>query len=251
MGARAERRQHARIGSAAGLREDSRPHLSILNSKDRIPAVAKHGKFLYNFWRDEKNVRGLWRRTTLDEYRKPEPKWETVIDLDQLGAAEKENWVWKFARIIEVTHDRALVSLSRGGADATVVREFDLKQKAFVTNGFYLPEAKSRVDYRDRDTLFVGTDFGPGSLTKSGYPRIIKEWKRGTPLSARAQRSKARWMTYPSLPLASWTTAALMSLSTAARRFSPRRSSCVAAANGCASTNRRMSKYPRSAIRFC
>ncbi len=157
--------------------------LSILNSKERIPAVTKHGKFLYNFWRDEKNVRGLWRRTTLEEYKKPHPKWETVLDLDQLAAAEKENWVWKFANVIEVTHDRALVSLSRGGADATVVREFDLKKKSFVTNGFYLSEAKNRVDYKDRDTVFVGTDFGPGSVTKSGYPRIIKEWKRGTPLS--------------------------------------------------------------------
>ena len=157
--------------------------LSILNSKERIPTISKHGRFLYNFWSDEKNVRGLWRRTTLDEYKKAQPQWETVLDLDQLGGSEKENWVWKFANIIEVTHDRALVSLSRGGADATVVREFDLKKKSFITNGFYLPEAKSRVDYRDRDTMFVGTDFGPGSLTKSGYPRIIKEWKRGTPLS--------------------------------------------------------------------
>jgi prolyl oligopeptidase len=157
--------------------------LSILNSKERIPNVTKHGKFLYNFWRDEKNVRGLWRRTTLDEYKKSNPNWETVIDLDQLGATEKENWVWKSANVIEVTYDRALVSLSRGGADATVVREFDLKTKSFITNGFYLPEAKSRVDYRDRDTLFVGTDFGSGSLTESGYPRIVKEWKRGTPLS--------------------------------------------------------------------
>ena len=158
--------------------------LSILDSKERIPHVTKEGEFLYNFWRDGKNPRGLWRRTTLDEYRKEKPNWETVINLDQLAAAEKENWVWKFASIIERSHDLALVSLSRGGADAVVVREFDLKKKRFVPNGFYLPEAKSRVDFRDRNTIFVGTDFGPGSLTKSGYPRIIKEWKRGTPLSS-------------------------------------------------------------------
>lgn len=157
--------------------------LSIFDSKERIPHVTKHGKFLYNFWRDKDNPRGLWRRTTLAEYKKPKPNWETVVDVDQLGAAEKENWVWKGANIIEETYDLALLSLSRGGADATVVREFDLKKKAFVTNGFFLPEAKSRVDFLDRNTLFVGTDFGPGSLTKSGYPRIVKEWKRGTPLS--------------------------------------------------------------------
>jgi prolyl oligopeptidase len=157
--------------------------LAILNSKERIPYVSKHGRYVYNFWRDAKNVRGLWRRTTLDDYKKTVPHWEIVIDLDQLASAEKENWVWKSANIIEPGYDLALVSLSRGGADATVVREFNLTTKHFVTNGFTLPEAKSRVDWRDRDTLYVGTDFGPGSLTKSGYPRVVKEWKRGTPLS--------------------------------------------------------------------
>jgi prolyl oligopeptidase len=157
--------------------------LSILDSKDRIPFVTKHGRFVYNFWRDAKNVRGLWRRTTLDDYKKPQPKWETVIDLDALAAKENENWVWKSANIIEPSHDRCLIGLSRGGADATVVREFDLKRKEFIAEGFKLPEAKSRVDWRNRDTLYVATDFGSNSLTKSGYPRIVKEWKRGTPLS--------------------------------------------------------------------
>lgn len=158
--------------------------LSIMDSKERIPFVSKHGDRFYNFWRDEKNPRGLWRRTTLNEYKKPNPKWEVVIDLDELGKAEKENWVWKSANVIEPGYDRALVALSRGGADATVVREFDLKKKQFVADGFKLTEAKNRVDWRDRDTLYVGTDFGPASMTKSGYPRIVKEWKRGTPLSS-------------------------------------------------------------------
>jgi prolyl oligopeptidase len=161
--------------------------LAILNSKERIPFVSKHGKYVYNFWRDAKNVRGLWRRTTLDDYKKSEPAWEIVLDLDQLAANEKENWVWKSANIIEPGYDRALLGLSRGGADATVIREFDLKKKVFVPNGFMLPEAKSRVDWRNRDTLYVGTDFGAGSMTKSGYPRIVKEWKRGTPLSEAKQ----------------------------------------------------------------
>ncbi|MGN6553570.1 MAG: prolyl oligopeptidase family serine peptidase [Verrucomicrobiota bacterium] len=157
--------------------------LSILNSKERIPGVIKRGKFYYNFWMDEKNPRGLWRRTTLDEYRKAEPRWEIVLDLDRLAADEKENWVWKGAAFLEPDFDRAIVSLSRGGADALVEREFDLERNAFVPDGFKLPEAKSDVAWRSRDTLYVGTDFGPGSMTHSGYPRQIKEWKRGTPLS--------------------------------------------------------------------
>ena len=157
--------------------------LKILDSKEKIPYVAKHGEFYYNFWRDEKNKRGLWRRTTLEEYRKPDPKWETVLDLDALAEAEKENWVWHGANFLRPSNDRCLVSLSRGGADAAVVREFDPKAKAFVKDGFALPEAKSDVTWIDRDTLFVGTDFGPKSLTDSGYPRIVKEWKRGTKLA--------------------------------------------------------------------
>ena len=157
--------------------------LAILDSKEKIPYVAKHGAYYYNFWRDEKNVRGLWRRTTLEEYKKPQPTWETVLDLDQLSTAEKENWVWKGYDVLYPTYDRALVVLSRGGADASVVREFDLTTKKFITDGFYLPEAKSSVAWRNRDELYVGTDFGPGSLTSSGYPRIVKQWKRGTPLA--------------------------------------------------------------------
>jgi prolyl oligopeptidase len=157
--------------------------LAILNSKERIPYVAKHGKFYYNFWRDDRNVRGVWRRTTLDEYKKPSPKWETVLDLDKLAADEKENWVWHSYQVLQPDYDRCLIQLSRGGADAAVVREFDLNRKEFVKDGFTLPEAKSEVAWRNRNTLYVGTDFGADSLTTSGYPRIIKEWKRGTPLS--------------------------------------------------------------------
>jgi prolyl oligopeptidase len=157
--------------------------LSILDSRERIPYVSKHGAWCYNFWRDEKNVRGLWRRTSLEEFKKTQPAWEVVLDVDKLAAEEKENWVWKGYQILYPTYDRCLVSLSRGGADASAIREFDLNTRQFVTNGFYLPEAKSHVAWRNRDVLYVGTDFGPGSLTASGYPRIVKEWKRGTPLA--------------------------------------------------------------------
>ncbi|WP_397532588.1 prolyl oligopeptidase family protein [Roseateles sp.] len=158
--------------------------LEVLNSRDRIPAISRRGDFVYNLWQDERNKRGLWRRTTLADYRKPEPKWETVLDLDALGAAEKESWVFAGASCLAPEYRHCLLSLSRGGADASVVREFDLVEKRFVKDGFTLAEAKSQVDWIDKDTIYVGTDFGPGSLTDSGYVRIIKRWKRGTPLAS-------------------------------------------------------------------
>jgi prolyl oligopeptidase len=171
------------LESAPGFQALQNRLLDILNSRQRIPQVTKHGPFYYNFWRDAKNPRGLWRRTSLEEYKKSVPAWETVLDLDQLAATEKENWVWHGYIILKPSNDRCLVELSHGGADAAVIREFDLTTKQFVPDGFTVPEAKSEVAWRDRDTLYVGTDFGPDSLTTSGYPRIIKQWQRGTPLS--------------------------------------------------------------------
>src|SRR5262245_36585673 len=173
----------AELAKSPEFKEMNERLLKILDSKDKIPFVSKRGEFYYNFWRDEKNPRGLWRRTTLDEYRKAEPKWETVIDLDALAEAEKENWVWHGATWLQPSYERCLVSLSRGGADAAVVREFDPKTKTFVKDGFTLKEAKSEVAWRDKDSVFVATDFGAGSLTDSGYPRVVKEWKRGTKLA--------------------------------------------------------------------
>jgi prolyl oligopeptidase len=172
------------LQASENFKEIENEILKIMDSKEKIPDVVKHGKWYYNFWRDENNVRGLWRRTTLEEYKKPNPAWVTVLDLDQLASTEKENWVWKGYEVLHPTFDRCMISLSRGGADASVVREFDLQTQQFVADGFHLPEAKSKTTWLDRDTLYVGTNFGPGSLTKSGYPRIIKKWKRGTPLSA-------------------------------------------------------------------
>jgi prolyl oligopeptidase len=156
--------------------------LNILNSRERIPQVTKHGPFYYNFWRDDQNPRGLWRRATWEEYKKAVPAWETVLDLDHLAAMEKENWVWHGYTVLKPSCDRCLLELSRGGADAVVIREFDLNSKQFVPSGFTLPEAKSDVAWLDRDHLYVGTDFGPGSMTSSGYPRIVKQWPRGAPL---------------------------------------------------------------------
>ena len=159
---------------------------AVLDSRDKIPYVSRQGEFFYNLWQDEKNKRGLWRRTSLAEYRKPAPQWDTVIDLDALGAAEKENWVWKGAACFGPEYRRCIVSLSRGGADASVLREFDTVEKRFVAEaqgGFVLPEAKGSIEWIDADTVYVSTDFGPGSMTESGYPRIVKRWKRGSPLA--------------------------------------------------------------------
>jgi prolyl oligopeptidase len=142
----------------------------------------KRGDFLYNFWQDEANRRGLWRRTTLDEYRKPDTRWEVVLDLDRLAADEKENWVWKGADCLAPKYERCMLSLSRGGADATVRREFDIATRGFVKGGFALAEAKGTLTWKGPDTLYVATDFGEGSMTTSGYPRIVKEWQRGTAL---------------------------------------------------------------------
>ncbi len=165
---------------------------AILDSTERIPYAGCHAGLLYNFWRDADRPRGIWRRTTLEEYRKDAPAWETLVDLDALAREEGENWVWGGVTWLEPEGDLCLVSLSRGGGDAHVVREFDAAGRRFVADGFTLPEAKSDVAWIDHDTLFVGTDFGPGSLTESGYPRIVREWRRGTPLAAAVTVFEAR-----------------------------------------------------------
>jgi len=159
-------------------------NMKIYNSDERIPYVGMRGNRLYNFWRDADHVRGIWRRTTLESYKTDAPEWETVIDLDVLAEAEDENWVWKGSSCLEPDYRLCMISLSRGGGDATVRREFDTIKKAFVEDGFKLAEAKSTISWMDANTLWIGTDFGEGSLTSSGYPRIAKKWKRGTPLEA-------------------------------------------------------------------
>ncbi|MEN0064712.1 MAG: prolyl oligopeptidase family serine peptidase [Myxococcota bacterium] len=153
---------------------------SILDSDDRIPYLSKIGDRYLNFWRDAEHPRGLWRQTTLASYQSDAPVWETILDIDALAKAEEENWVFSGASCVRPEQDRCLVRLSRGGSDATVIREFDLPSRSFVEGGFELPEAKSRVEWIDRDTLFVGTDFGEASLTDSGYPRMVRKWRRGT-----------------------------------------------------------------------
>lgn len=158
----------------------------VLDASDRIPYTTRRGVFLYNFWRDAGHVRGVWRRTTLEQYGKDAPEWEVLLDIDALAAAEGEKWVWAGARVRHPDYDRALVCLSRDGGDAVAVREFDLATRAFVEGGFQVGEAKTRIGWIDADTVFIGTDLGPGSLTDAGYPRTVRRWRRGTPLEEAA-----------------------------------------------------------------
>jgi prolyl oligopeptidase len=157
--------------------------LEILDSKERIAYPSLYGTTIYNFWQDEAHERGIWRRTTLASYRSTRPQWETVIDIDALSKADDTPWVFKGATCLPPAYQHCMVALSRGGGDAVIYREFDTVAKSFVAGGFTLPEAKSRVSWRDEDTLWLGTDLGEGTLTTSGYPRLVKLWKRGTPVS--------------------------------------------------------------------
>jgi prolyl oligopeptidase len=159
-----------------------REMLEIYNSSDRIPDPGIRGEWIYNFWRDADHVRGIWRRTSLDGFVEPQPVWEVVLDVDALAEREGENWVWKGANCLPPEYRRCMVTLSRGGADAAEEREFDLTTKSFVDGGFRVPEAKTFLSWKDDDTLWIGTDAGEGSLTTSGYPRFVREWRRGTPI---------------------------------------------------------------------
>lgn len=142
------------------------------------------GDQVLNLWQDKANPRGLWRIASLASIVAGTPHWRTLIDVDALGKAEGKSWVWKGASCRAPDYRRCLVALSNGGGDAVVTREFDIPSGTFVKDGFTLPNAKTNVSWAGPDALYVGTDFGDGSLTDSGYPRIVKLWKRGTPLSA-------------------------------------------------------------------
>ncbi|MFL6802057.1 MAG: S9 family peptidase, partial [Sphingomicrobium sp.] len=142
------------------------------------------GDKVLNYWQDAQHPRGLWRVSPLAAYAAGKPQWRTLIDIDAMSAADKKNWVFKGADCLSPAYVDCMVSLSNGGGDAVEVREFDLDKAAFIPGGFFLPTAKSNISWAGPDALFIGTDFGPGSLTDSGYPRIVKLWKRGTPLSA-------------------------------------------------------------------
>jgi prolyl oligopeptidase len=156
--------------------------LTIVNATDRIPGPDLIGTTVYNFWQDPTNVRGLWRRATPESYATATPAWETVLDLDQLSTTEKANWVWGGANCPPPSYRHCLVQLSDGGEDAKTIREFDLLTKSFVAGGFTLPRSKQTVDWLDDDTLILSRDWGPGTMTPSSYPFVVKILKRGQSL---------------------------------------------------------------------
>ncbi|MCX5793890.1 MAG: prolyl oligopeptidase family serine peptidase [Elusimicrobia bacterium] len=155
----------------------------IVMAKDRIPMPSLANGWIYNFWQDAEHVRGMWRRCRPEEYAKSEPKWDVLLDIDRLNKEEGQDWVWHGAACLPPAHEDCLVYLSHGGKDASVVREFDVARATWVAGGFTLPEAKTSVSWLDSGRVFVGTDYGPGSMTESGYPRIVKLWTRGQALS--------------------------------------------------------------------
>ncbi|MDO4605871.1 MAG: prolyl oligopeptidase family serine peptidase [Bowdeniella nasicola] len=158
---------------------------TILDSDDKIPGVSECGEYLYNFWTDAAHQRGLWRRTTWESYRSDNPQWEVLLDIDALSEAEDTQWVWHGAQVLRPSCTRALVHLSRGGSDADITREFDLETKQFLPDGFSRAECKGFMAWADTtgDTVLVGADFGEGTLTDSGYPRIVKRVRRGQDLA--------------------------------------------------------------------
>ena len=158
--------------------------LTITGAKERIPAPEFLNGEIYNFWQDPDHLRGLWRKTSLADYRSAEPHWTTVLDIDALGKAEGKSWVFKGADCLRPAERLCLISLSDGGEDAVEIREFDLATGAFVSGGFHLPRGKHRVAWEDRDHLLVASEWAPGELTPSGYPYIVKRLTRGQPLSA-------------------------------------------------------------------
>ncbi len=155
--------------------------LKSLDTKDRIPlGELDHGD-VYNFWQDKEHVRGLWRKTTVADYRAADPHWDVLLDVDQYDKDTHKNWVFHGARCAPGMK-RCLVNLSPGGSDAGEYFEYDPAAHSFFTDGFHLSVAKSNAQYVDADTVIFSTDFGPGSLTKSSYQRIVKLWHRGTPI---------------------------------------------------------------------
>ena len=156
--------------------------LRIVEATDRIATPDIRGRTIYNFWQDPTHVRGILRRTTPASYRSATPEWETVLDVDTLSTREGANWVWHGASCLRPEERRCLVALSNGGKDADEMREFDVVTKQFVDGGFRLPESKGSATWVDENTLLVWRDFGPGTLTKSGYPFIVKRLERGKPL---------------------------------------------------------------------
>ncbi|QQN64124.1 S9 family peptidase [Bradyrhizobium diazoefficiens] len=165
----------------AAFERDRDALAAIYDRPDNIPYVGRRGDDLHNLWKDAASPRGLWRRTTLTEFRKASPAWETMLDIDKLAASEGEDWLLSGIATMPGS-SRAILSLSRGGSDAVTLREFDLNTKSFVADGFMLPEAKGGANWLDADTLLLSSAHGEGMATGSGYSRTVRLWRRGQPV---------------------------------------------------------------------
>ena len=173
-------RSEGRLQSHPLFDELQAKNLETLTSEDRIAFPSLMGGEIYNFWRDATHVRGIWRKTTREDYRNDDPDWDVLLDVDALAEAEDENWVWAGSSCLYPSYERCIIGLSRGGADAAVRREFDLETREFVDDGFQLPESKSYMSFRDRDSVFYGPAFESDQMTTSEYPRQVYIWRRGT-----------------------------------------------------------------------
>lgn len=156
--------------------------LKLLQSPQRLPIPDINGNDIFNFWQDAQHSQGLLRRTTVNDYLTPTPHWQTLLDYDALSKQDGQKWVSHGMLCLYPGNELCMVSLSAGGEDAATVREFNLRTGKFIPNGFVLPRSKQSLAWVDKDTLLVLRDWGPGSLTTSGYPFIAKVWKRGQPL---------------------------------------------------------------------
>jgi prolyl oligopeptidase len=172
----------AELTKVPGFEEHRKRALAILNDPHQIAMPEEvMGDMVANHWVDANHKRGLWRVSPLQAYLAGKPQWRTLIDVDALGKAEGKSWVWHGANCLPPEYQRCLVSLSPGGGDADVIREFDIGTGKFVDNGFTIPVGKNNATWVDRDTLLVARVEGPETATRSGYPRTVKLWKRGTP----------------------------------------------------------------------
>jgi len=155
----------------------------ILTDTEKIPMITLHDRYAYNLWQDEDHQRGLWRRTSLQEYKNANPQWEILIDIDALAQKESQPWVFKGADRLRGSQ-RCLVYLSKNGQDATEIREFSMAQKAFVADGFFVPESKSSTAWINENHILVSLTLTEEQKTNSGYARAVYSWKRGQNLSS-------------------------------------------------------------------
>ena len=183
----------------AGFERDRDALAAIFDRPDNIPFVSRRGGLLYNQWKDATHPRGLWRRTTMAEFRNAQPQWDDLLDVDRLAADEGEDWALNWVSSLPPAHQHAMLALSRGGSDAVVLREFDLTTKCFVPGGFTLAEAKGSADWLDADTLLLSSAYGDGMATPSGYARTVRRWRRGQSIAEAhvifaAENSRSVWV---------------------------------------------------------